>query len=150
METYPGSSYLIVTDKRGNVSQIDIDNGTLVDSVNVKPYLKFKDKSSMSLFFNNASSFYIYNTANAIIFFISTTSPNSQNKIVLSCFDFYFYNNTLQQCQPCSSSCTTCNQLNGDCIDCIPEYFKDQGQCISCFYDSRGLTDKFGECFSSN
>ena len=75
--TYSGSSYLIVTDKRGNVTQIDLDNGTLVDSVNVNPYLANKTNPAMSLLFNNASSFYIFNTLNSAIFFISTTSPTS-------------------------------------------------------------------------
>ena len=143
IETYPDSKYLIVTDRRGNVSQIDIDNGTLVDSINVKPYLANKTNTAMSILFSNASSFYIYNTLNSAIFFVTTTSPTSQNTIVLNCFDLYFYNNTLQECSPCSRSCATCDQLNGSCIDCIGQYFNDNGQCLSCFYNSRGLTDKF-------
>jgi hypothetical protein len=66
-----------VTDKRGNVTQLDIDNGTLVDSINLKPYLVNKTNPAMSLLLNNASSFYIFNTLNSAIFFISTTTPTS-------------------------------------------------------------------------
>ena len=53
MRNYHSNSFLIVTDRRGNVSQIDLSTGVLLDSLNVEPYLAAKSNVSMSLLFNN-------------------------------------------------------------------------------------------------
>ena len=50
---YPNSHYLIVSDQRGNVSQLNLSSGILMDSISVEPYLPIKSDVSMSLLLNN-------------------------------------------------------------------------------------------------
>ncbi len=143
MGTFSGSNYLIVTDLAGNASQIDLSTGILLDSINMKAYLTNKSSVGMSLLLNNRTSYFLYNTVNKAIFYADITPDNSKNQIVLSCFNMFYYNNTLQGCKPCSSTCATCDPLTGSCLTCINQYFNSEGDCLSCFFDSRGLTDHF-------
>jgi hypothetical protein len=147
---FQNSSFLIVTDQRGNISQIDLSTGLLLDSLNVKPYLANKANVAMSILLNNQTSYYLYNSANSAIFYATVTPIDTQNKVVLSCLNLHYYNNTLQSCASCSSSCATCDSLTGECSGCVEQYFVADGECLSCFYDSRGLTEHFTDCFGSN
>jgi hypothetical protein len=146
----PGSPYLLITDTAGNASQINLSTGLLLDTINVASYLSNKSSVAMSLLLNNQSSYYLYNTVNSAIFHASVDSTSTTDQIVLSCFDMHFYDSQQQLCKPRGSSCTTCNPLSGLCMTCIAQYFNTKGRCLSCFYDSGGLTDHFQECFSQN
>lgn len=50
---YHNSPYLIVTDQNGNVSQLNLSTGILMDNINVEPYLADKNNLAMSLLLNN-------------------------------------------------------------------------------------------------
>lgn len=139
-----------MTDKAGNASQIDLTSGILLDSLNISPYLADKTSLGMSLLMNSPDSYFLYNTANSAIFYAQATPDSTKSKVILRCINLHYYNNTMQGCEACSSSCATCQPLTGKCIDCITKYFNTGGECRSCFYDSKGLTDSFEECFSKN
>lgn len=141
---------MIVTDTAGNTTQIDLDTGILLDSINVEPYLSVKTSLGMGLLLNSPTSYYLYNTANSVIFYISVTPDSDRNELILSCINLFYYNNTQQECTPCSSTCSTCHPLSGKCLSCINQYFNSDGSCESCYFNSAGLTDHFDECFSKN
>lgn len=148
--SFDHSSYLIITDTAGNATQIDLDTGILLDSVSVEPYLAVKTSLGMSLLLNGPTSYFLYNTANSIIFYITVTPDSNTNQLVLSCINLFYYNSTQQECAPCSSTCATCDPLTGKCLNCINQYFNSDGSCQSCYFNPEGLTDHFDECFSKN
>lgn len=139
-----------MTDKAGNVSQIDLETGILLETVNVEPYLSAKTSLGMSLLLDSQTSYYIYNTANRVIFSIVVNPNITTDALILSCLNLHYYNDTQQGCAACSPTCGTCHPLTGECLDCIDQYFNSGGVCESCYFNSNGLTDHFEECFSKN
>ena len=91
-----------MTDKEGNTSQIDLSTGILLDSISMAAYLPHKSDVAMSLLISSTNSYYLYNTENRAIFYVEVTPTNTQNQIVLKCFNLEFYSSTMQTCLPCS------------------------------------------------
>ena len=92
---YHNSPFLIVTDRNGNVSQLNLSTGILMDSTNVEQYLPNKNNLAMSVLLNTETSYFIYNSANSQMFFASVTPNNVYDQIILQCLNLHFYNNTL-------------------------------------------------------
>ncbi len=102
LKSFSNSNYLIISDTIGNVSQIDLTTGILLDSTNMKSYLSNKSNVSMSILLNNLVSFYLYNSVNSVIFYLEINPSDTKRTVTLYCYSMFYYDSNSQLCSPCN------------------------------------------------
>lgn len=106
-----------------NLVQIDVKTGILIDSISASQYMTNKNSMSLSIVYDTALGFFAYNQANSIVFYVYASTISVKDILILQCLSMNYYNTTYQQCQACSSNCTTCDPINGSCLTCIDGYY---------------------------
>ncbi|EDR25578.1 protein serine/threonine kinase, putative [Entamoeba dispar SAW760] len=77
---------------------------------------------------------------------------NGETSVCQICEDGYYTNQIKQEvCQPCSSSCSECDKLSGECIHCKAGHQLENGICKTCQEMTYSLLnqDKCTSCDSS-
>ena len=114
--------YLVLSTNLGWLIQINLNNGELMDSSDVSPYLSPSDLA-LELVRFQSNSFFIFNPSNPHPLLVSALAGSIHGDLVLYCSEMAYYSGGDGQCQSCRQSCSSCNPVDGSCISCADGYF---------------------------
>jgi hypothetical protein len=75
---------------------------------------------------------------------INCKNNSSMAQGLCVCNPGFYWSNSSESCEPCSSSCLTCNEFG--CLKCGPRYYLFELTCIKCPYACNACTEVCLEC----